>query len=67
MKPVLTNSLAFLGDFCDKDYCGSETAGYEAIKWIHRQLDDDQSGDIDLAETDEVLAVPVQDIEAVQP
>jgi len=57
---MLTLTLTYIdclnpsGNFCDKDYCGTESAGYEAIKWIHRQLDDDASGDIDLQETDEV-------------
>lgn len=31
--------------------------GMEAIKNLHRQLDDDEDGDIDLAESDDVSKV----------
>ena len=36
---------------CEKDTCSD---AYEAIRWIHRQLDDDADGQIEVQETDEV-------------
>lgn len=49
-----SNSLLFhMTDNCDRESC-NERSSYEAIRWIHRQLDDDANGDIDIEETDEV-------------
>ena len=45
--------------FCDASSDGicasaSDKGGYEAIRWLHRQLDDDADGHVDLTETDGV-------------
>lgn len=34
--------------------CHHDHLGMEAIKLLHRQLDDDDNGDIDLSESDDV-------------
>lgn len=36
-------------DFCD------DKSGFEAIKWLHNQLDDDANGNVDITESDEFL------------
>ena len=36
------------------DFC-SDRLGFEAIKWLHSQLDDDANGNIDISESDEVF------------
>ncbi|XP_021927809.1 stromal interaction molecule homolog isoform X2 [Zootermopsis nevadensis] len=48
-----------IGDGCNDDACLAQTSqdriGLEAIKSLHRQLDDDANGNVDLSETDEFL------------
>ncbi|RWS23447.1 Stromal interaction molecule-like protein, partial [Leptotrombidium deliense] len=40
---------------CEKlDYC-DDKVGFEAITWIHHQLDDDKNGNIDVTESNEFL------------
>ena len=36
------------------DYC-DDVLGFEAISWLHRQLDDDANGGVDVVESNEVL------------
>ncbi|CAG2101287.1 unnamed protein product [Medioppia subpectinata] len=36
------------------DYCG-DVLGFEAIQWLHRQLDDDHNGNVDISESNEFL------------
>lgn len=38
----------------DFDCLNHDQLGMEAIRSLHRQLDDDEDGDIDLAESDDV-------------
>jgi hypothetical protein len=38
------------------DFC-SDKLGFEAIRWLHSQLDDDANGNVDIAESDEVCVV----------
>lgn len=52
MFPDVVNGFTHT-DNCDRESC-NEKSSYEAIRWIHRQLDDDANGDIDIEETDEV-------------
>lgn len=48
------------GEQCeDLDFC-TDKSGYEAIKTLHRQLDDDANGNIDLEESDEFLRDELQ-------
>ncbi|XP_023243534.1 stromal interaction molecule homolog isoform X3 [Centruroides sculpturatus] len=52
------NSVA--GEQCeDLDIC-TDKSGYEAIRTLHRQLDDDANGNIDLEESDEFLRDELQ-------
>jgi putative uncharacterized protein (fragment) len=37
----------------DLDFCDDKT-GFEAIRWLHQQLDDDENGNVDISESDEV-------------
>lgn len=39
---------------CEQLNACSDKAGFEAISWIHKHLDEDASGTVDLSETDEV-------------
>ena len=53
-SPLTCSSCCkMITDNCDREAC-NEKSSYEAIRWIHRQLDDDANGDIDVEETDEV-------------
>ena len=50
------------GGSCNADGidCGNENTddeGLEAIRSLHRQLDDDDNGDIDLSESDDVSSI----------
>lgn len=36
---------------CEELQSCNDQAGYEAIKWLHRQLDDDSDGTVDMAES----------------
>jgi len=36
---------------CEELRSCDDQAGFEAIKWLHRQLDDDQNGNVDMAES----------------
>lgn len=55
---ITCSSLQGIGDGCNDDACLAQTSqdriGLEAIKSLHRQLDDDANGNVDLSETDEV-------------
>lgn len=47
---VVVGGNCYKGDLvCEKD-----KLGYEAIKTLHHQMDDDKNGDIDLEESAEV-------------
>ena len=54
--------------FCEKfGDCSSSVAdksGFEAIRWLHRQLDDDADGNVNIEETGEVRLsyVPLSEI-----
>ncbi|KAL3205727.1 hypothetical protein MRX96_040683 [Rhipicephalus microplus] len=39
---------------CEKMNACDDLLGYEAIRALHQQLDDDDNGSVDIAETDEV-------------
>jgi hypothetical protein len=56
---ITCSSLKGIGDGCNDDaaclaLASQDRIGLEAIKSLHRQLDDDANGNIDLSETDEV-------------
>ncbi|KAI1299374.1 Stromal interaction molecule 1 [Halotydeus destructor] len=46
---------------CDTqfEWC-QDKQGFEAIRWLHRQLDDDANGNVDLSESDEFLRDELQ-------
>jgi stromal interaction molecule 1 len=51
--------LLGIGDGCNDDVAclalaSQDRIGLEAIKSLHRQLDDDANGNVDLSESDEV-------------
>ncbi|XP_053212443.1 stromal interaction molecule homolog [Panonychus citri] len=49
------NSTENLDWRCEElDFCDDKT-GFEAIKWLHHQLDDDANGNVDITESDEFL------------
>lgn len=53
------SSLQGIGDSCHDDaaclaLASQDRIGLEAIKSLHRQLDDDANGNVDLSESDEV-------------
>ncbi|RWS12236.1 stromal interaction molecule 1-like isoform X2 [Dinothrombium tinctorium] len=56
MASVLSKYFFYLSGWdCEQlDYC-SDKAGFEAIRWLHRKLDDDANGNVDIAESDEFL------------
>lgn len=64
MFPVLISIMMTIDNVdamnsCDASIdgiCSStpDKAGYEAIRWLHRQLDDDANGNVDITETDGV-------------
>lgn len=39
---------------CEQLNACTDKPGFEAIRWLHRQLDDDANGNVDIAESDEV-------------
>ncbi|XP_064481902.1 stromal interaction molecule homolog isoform X1 [Ornithodoros turicata] len=45
---------------CEKVNACDDKLGYEAIKALHHQLDDDDNGNVDVAETDEFLRDELQ-------
>lgn len=51
-------NIFFLSEFCriDEPLCNDETAflTFEAIRSIHKQMDDDANGNVDVVETDGV-------------
>ena len=55
---IVSGAASGAGESCDAE--GLECPGYtdqvglEAIRSLHRQLDDDDNGDIDLSESDDV-------------
>jgi hypothetical protein len=56
---ILCSSLQGIGDSCHDDaaclaLASQDRIGLEAIKSLHRQLDDDANGNVDLSESDEV-------------
>lgn len=56
---ILCSSLQGIGDGCHDDaaclaLASQDRIGLEAIKSLHRQLDDDANGNVDLSESDEV-------------
>ena len=44
----LHNSEAGVERTCEELQSCADQAGYEAIKWLHRQLDDDSDGNVDI-------------------
>lgn len=58
MPPYITHSLLSSPDFCriDEPLCKDENAllSFEAIRSIHKQMDDDANGNVDVVETDGV-------------
>lgn len=47
-------------DIGDLDCSGdNDYLGLEAIRSLHRQLDDDDNGDIDLSESDDVCSIKI--------
>ncbi|CAG2101286.1 unnamed protein product [Medioppia subpectinata] len=60
-QPQQTSGISCTGVGCDGrwscqelDYCG-DVLGFEAIQWLHRQLDDDHNGNVDISESNEFL------------
>ncbi|XP_071452395.1 stromal interaction molecule homolog isoform X2 [Hetaerina americana] len=59
-EPSSTSSYESLGDNCNDDaaclaLASNDRLGLEAIRSLHRQLDDDANGNVDLSESDEFL------------
>jgi hypothetical protein len=56
---ITCSPLQGIGDGCNDDaaclaVASQDRIGLEAIKSLHRQLDDDANGNVDLSESDEV-------------
>lgn len=49
-----THETCTMDDFACHAMAQSDRLGLEAIKLLHKQLDDDQDGNIDLSESDDV-------------
>ncbi|CAN8006268.1 unnamed protein product [Ixodes hexagonus] len=60
MAECLFLTLTGGGATCEKVNACDDLLGYEAIQALHQQLDDDDNGSVDVAETDEFLRDELQ-------